>query len=439
MSLVLLSANQVMAQNPFKDLQNALKELKASSQKESQQQNSGGAPIPTPSASSGGFKLLSGDVFCKRVKENPTSKKLVAEVNKAILAGYRVPLNTLESAQRHPDPKDQVLGEWVINRLPDVRQRARAEFNQVVDQIVTEANRCAFSLRDTEYVVVFAEMNGLGASSVEKLKADMNNIASSNSPETPSKTLDANGNLVDRSAASGSQIDFRDRANRAVSRSDKMYHGVEGNLLSPGSPWDLIVALMLEGSDNAIENAKKDYIAAMPRNVEVAKTQRAEQARVAEEARVQAKQKEDMAVAERKKRVDAIRKDNSTAASCSELAAVLDLMLPPSKYNVLGLPLLRTIIETSIEPTQKLVAYSGMLLEYDKGNLIQSPSGLMQGGIGGGAKLQFSKSTIWYGKDKLAIGSGVVVIGKYIANTKIKMVKGNTVEVPVLDVTCFGG
>jgi hypothetical protein len=405
------------AQNPFADLKKAMKDLK----KEAEGKPAPPTPAPAPAQSTQSTPKTTstdssvaatkvsgdGDNYCNKVQTNPNVIAFVDAVDKLIKSGIQNDYNS--------DPRD-ILYEWILktyNYNPKGSRFAEASRIADIDRVaVAEIDKCKNTLRDTKFLRFFANDRSRGDALVAAMRKDKGKMV---------KQLDASGNMV--------EVEVRKPDRPSVTGLDASEHKPyittypfenpgRGNSSVPAAAYalflnngDKALASVLPGVTEAIEKQFSETIA--EKESDKKDKERAKQQIAANRANQEANYAE-------------FRKGNyKTLELCQDIAAAA-----PNEVEV-GLA-------AAIKPSNKLRYSGGTLLAYKESSLLGNLSG--EGyvrGEDGYAALKVDKNTIWFGKENIAIKGAVLVVGKYVDNTVIKLTSGESIQSPVLQIVCI--
>lgn len=288
------------------------------------------------------------------------------------------------------------LKQWVeekFNAAGDGRKRLESLSHEWV-------NKCLYELRGTKYLWLFTGISyqSQNINRLDNLRKVLDYAAQETNPRAK-KSLDSNGNWTVITSA--------------PSQANKPHVIQPFNIRSFDYTVPVAYALYL-GGDNAVSSVGK--IINQELTAELARVQNVD----ANQKMAQAKQ-QDEALAKQDRLVRIKNGDFKAAKNCIEI------------HKAIGA---EESLKAIITPHQRFRGAAGKLLRFEESRSTGYGVGVISSN-GLFAQIKTSSNTMWPRKELIAIGSMVIVVGKYVDNTFINLADGSSKQSPVFDAVCI--
>jgi hypothetical protein len=369
-------------------------------------------PNATPNQVGG---TLSATEYCKVIKSDATVQRYLDAVERAAQTfdgGGNLKLDT----------HDDLLFKWAFDKMEIL---ARADLNSRNPTLELDAmnaiNECADTLMGTKYEMLIRQ------------RADNLSRKGTIVRESPPKTtrkLDESGNLVVETEAPKKKNIPQWVRYLKVSRTGTRHPAPNNTDRYPA----VMYALIFEKGQQAFANIAPPVIAAIEDRVAEAEKRivanKAEQEQRANEEKRKA--------AEGAAKLVEIRNGNYAAAeSCFQISQAF---ATDNSSREMRIVLAKSEgLSPSVQPTNQYRLASGELESFKESKTLGfvSGEGYMRDSNGRYGVLKTQKSTHWIKKDLIRMGNQVVVVGKYVSNSTLKLVSGASTQAPVLELICI--
>jgi len=345
--------------------------------------------------------------ICNLIQSSAVIKRYIEAAKNASLQGVDYILDT----------PDELIGKWAVD---EIRKRSK-------EQVYQEMRNCFQSLKDENYIFLFAQTN-------ENVKNIREQIASKK--PIVSKVFDANGNLRETVTPNKTpiflpelKVQFSDQYRRSGAGPAVALFLQGGiNIIEKNAP--PIISSIEDQTTARIQSAK--IVAAREKadkEIDIANKKQEAQAKLEKENAQQAEQVAAKLKAEKeyKEKVSAVTKNPDIAKDCEELA-MSDAY--PDIYGNFSL-------DAKISADNKIYTFNGRLDSYSEDAVFGNGKGIISSARKY-ASIKISKKTKWFGKGDIKIGeSKITGFGKYIANAKFNMTNGVSVQGPEFEMICI--
>lgn len=366
---------------------------------------------------------------------NSTIEQICAGTTKSQFKEYLELINSLNAEETDNidvkykyDTSDRVVAKWIEDKLKNIAEDDRKNgrsYNQTINDWLKATNACAFRLFQTQpnSMKLFVSDKRNYKYISEKLKTAKDTFDQRNAK---TRSLSDTGDLQStnrQKSESGDPFEMPTRNYVDTSTYNTFFGGSDQSQISDASIVPLLI--MLDPDGRVTTNIHAEIMRELRSKID---TKKAENAKW--NAAVLAQKAEDEKKAKARKEYDkqmeayytSLKNGNYRAAkSCLDIIDATD-----SDDGLLA----------SVKPHQKLKSGTGVLRLYKNDIVGEGGTGTILG-KGYGAEIRANKSTVWINRDDVRVGVSVVVIGKYVDNTIIKLANGSGLQSPVLELVCI--
>lgn len=345
--------------------------------------------------------LVDSNAICKRLKSSnfvqySTSVDKLFDISHSLV---KYPDLTFEY-----DTKDKLLSKWIKSKLDDTSSKVGyAKFNSIVRSWTEAANKCAITVWGFNEVYLLTKNNREVYDLQKKADSPVNQNANT------TRNLSLNG-----------RIEESQRQPTVLAWSTLL----DGNSTKPKAEAIPILLTILDKDQSISGQVHPEIMARLNESIAYWNNYKATSA--VQTAKIIEKEKalEAKQLAQQKQQEEIYKRikggDLKAAQSCVDLMSALEV---------------DDGLEAALTPHKRLKSGLATLNKYTESKLGGGVMYIIKSGYP--AEVRTSSSTLWFDRDAIRVGSDVMVIGKYIDNTSIRLTNGTNRQAPVLDAVCI--